>query len=291
MAQSTTRGIQKKATPGTPAKKGSSKLQKGVKASQGGDTVDDGNESELQEADELSGDEQEDAISALAGGNGGNRLRWADPDLTWSLIATIEDNADIKWALYPPPGGNPSTANRGGTAKTDFHVELAKILFTDHTKLEKQTRKHMIEMEATGAGITREEDLDMSWENELTNVWMVIKKKLPWFWRMKVLICQHPNIISMGVGSSADEVDTDVILAGKPKANQAGVMPSDFQKEKLGPKLSALFKEDDSSDPEDEEHHLQRWDPRRHGRGADQMSMETPGALGGITQGVPTYTR
>ena len=60
--------------------------------------------------------------------------RWADPSLTWSLIAAIEENITIKRGLYPPPGGNPSTANGGGKAKTDHYAELAKLLFTHHEK-------------------------------------------------------------------------------------------------------------------------------------------------------------
>ncbi|RPD52273.1 hypothetical protein L226DRAFT_466837, partial [Lentinus tigrinus ALCF2SS1-7] len=124
---------------------------------------------------------------------------WTNHTLTWSLISAVEDNSDIKQALYPSPGGHPSTANGGGKAKTDHHAQLAKILFQEHEKygaafapaltdakvlaawgmkiknrlkgLERQTREHMTEMGTTGAGLTREDELDMARNNELTNAW------------------------------------------------------------------------------------------------------------------------
>jgi hypothetical protein len=47
-------------------------------------------------------------------------------DLRCKLISTIDENPLYKRILYPPPGGNPSTAKGGGTPKTDIHWSLVK---------------------------------------------------------------------------------------------------------------------------------------------------------------------
>lgn len=52
--------------------------------------------------------------------------------LTWSLITAIEEDKNIKRALYPPPGSNASTAKGGGKAKTEFQAHLATVLFKNH---------------------------------------------------------------------------------------------------------------------------------------------------------------
>ena len=47
-------------------------------------------------------------------------------------MSAIEDNVDIKRALYPVSRSNPPTARGGGRAKIEHHVELARQLFAEH---------------------------------------------------------------------------------------------------------------------------------------------------------------
>ncbi|KAI0702776.1 hypothetical protein C8Q76DRAFT_233178 [Earliella scabrosa] len=146
---------------------------------------------------------ESDGLAEDSGAEGGDvsagkKLHWSD-SLTWSLISAIEESKSIKQGLYPPPGANKSTAKGGGKAKTEYHAELACILFDEHPKygaafalahsdkkvlaawgrkiknrlntLEKMTREHLGEMGETGMGISKEEEIDMSQNNELTNKW------------------------------------------------------------------------------------------------------------------------
>lgn len=53
------------------------------------------------------------------------------------LLSEVEDNREIRQALYPGTGANASTANGGGKPKTDFYWQLAVHLFADHEEYEK----------------------------------------------------------------------------------------------------------------------------------------------------------
>ena len=57
--------------------------------------------------------------------------RWSH-DLEFKLLNAVEDNADIRQALYPGTGANVSAAKGGGKPKTDFYWKLATLLFADH---------------------------------------------------------------------------------------------------------------------------------------------------------------
>ncbi|RPD53484.1 hypothetical protein L227DRAFT_513249 [Lentinus tigrinus ALCF2SS1-6] len=116
-------------------------------------------------------------------------------------------------------------------------------------------------MGTTGAGLTREDELDMARNNELTNAWSIVKKKSPWFWNMKALISQRPNVIPMGVGNSADAVDVDAILGDAITVSEdAGDI-----KPAPRPSLDLFFKDDESSSDasEGETEFLQRIQKRR----------------------------
>ncbi|KAL1937493.1 hypothetical protein VTO73DRAFT_13145 [Trametes versicolor] len=167
------------------------------------------------------------------------KLVWTTA-LTWSLITAIEEDKNIKRALYPPPGSNASTAKGGGKAKTEFQAHLATVLFKNHpdykrafalTKdeprqlaawgrkiknrikaLETKTRGYLSDMGETGKGIAQEDEIDMSQDNEFTNKWALIKKSFPYLWHMKTLIMQRPNIIRTGIGNGEDDVDPLIIL-------------------------------------------------------------------------------
>ncbi|GLB44053.1 hypothetical protein LshimejAT787_1502370 [Lyophyllum shimeji] len=130
---------------------------------------------------------------------------WTESGLTEKLIASITDDKDIKQGLYPSPGAHASTAYGGGKSKTDWHWDVAVLVFESHPKygpsikpaLDAQkndpkmasklrnswakkiknrlkrmgeiTRGYMEKMGETGAGIARECDIDMTADNKFTN--------------------------------------------------------------------------------------------------------------------------
>jgi len=49
--------------------------------------------------------------------------------LSQELITEIYQDRSIKRALYPPPGGNPSTSQGGGKTKTAAHWDLCLKVF------------------------------------------------------------------------------------------------------------------------------------------------------------------
>ncbi|KAH9946453.1 hypothetical protein B0H21DRAFT_693672, partial [Amylocystis lapponica] len=50
------------------------------------------------------------------------------------LITAISEDQSIKCGLYPPPGGNTSSAKGGGKGKTEHHWAICEVLFTDHPR-------------------------------------------------------------------------------------------------------------------------------------------------------------
>jgi hypothetical protein len=55
-----------------------------------------------------------------------------DENLSWSLIAAITEDPDIKQGLFPSPGANSSSAKGGGKTKTEWHWRLCDVLFSQH---------------------------------------------------------------------------------------------------------------------------------------------------------------
>ena len=77
----------------------------------------------------------------------------------------------------------------------------------------------MDEMGQTGAGIAREDDIDLIQENSFTSKWgttvdkllsrvrltilpVMIKDACPWFFDMRDLIAEQPNLVPTGLGNS-----------------------------------------------------------------------------------------
>ncbi|TFY79487.1 hypothetical protein EWM64_g4526 [Hericium alpestre] len=170
-----------------------------------------------------------------------------DPTLTWSLIAAIEDNPDIKQGLFPGVGGNASSARGGGKSKLDWQWEVCKIIFAEHAtykhafaqattpqlrrtwsekvknrlhKLSKSTREYMAELGATGAGIKHEEDIDETAPMTFVNKWAEVKKAFPWFFRMRDLIGEWPSIVTTGLGNSRITSSSNMSPAPSDTAEQ-----------------------------------------------------------------------
>ncbi|KAG1753547.1 uncharacterized protein EDB91DRAFT_1242530 [Suillus paluster] len=133
-----------------------------------------------------------------------------------ALLSAITDDPDIKQGLFPSPGTNPRA---GGKTKATYHWALCVILFKEHPDyksaflMSKITRKYMDEMGETGAGITREDKINMDVKNSFTTKWAIIKEACPWFFEMYELIAECPNQVPVGLGHSQIDFDMSVMIA------------------------------------------------------------------------------
>ncbi|KAJ6615737.1 hypothetical protein B0H10DRAFT_2220072 [Mycena sp. CBHHK59/15] len=197
------------------------------------DKKDDG----LQDAPEDS-DDQEEAVEE--GKEGGIVIDWTK-DLTWTLITGIEENEDIRRGLFPPPGS--SKRNGGGFPKKHFQFMLARICFENHpdyseafkkcltgslkqqAKLQKtwfgkiknrlkvvtaSARASIEMMGQTGAGLESADEILP--DTPLQTKWDKIKEDSPWFWHMRSLIGEHPNLRPVGIGNNGDNMDTSLLI-------------------------------------------------------------------------------
>ncbi|KAJ7592469.1 hypothetical protein C8J56DRAFT_1044948 [Mycena floridula] len=162
-------------------------------------------------------------------------IKWSD-ELTFSLLTAIEESSAIKQSLFPAPGA--MDLKVGGKGKGEFQAELANTLFEDHpdymaayavartpaqkawwgekvknrlNKMQQKTLAYTRDMGETGAGIEREEDINMELNNAFTSKWAVIKAACPWYFNMRILIAQRPNSIPVGIGSNEAAVDFGVL--------------------------------------------------------------------------------
>ncbi|KAJ7603361.1 hypothetical protein FB45DRAFT_1090526 [Roridomyces roridus] len=209
--------------------------------------INDVSSSDSDEDSDKDGDEDERwTVRGMLRDRGKN---WSDPQLSEQLLAEIIGDAGIKRALYPPPGPNPSTKNGGGQTKVASYFELCLRLFgenpkykaaLEHTRGEvktkyadkiknrlrhmaKTTKRFMNEMGETGAGIRAAADIDMSVSNALTNKWQEILPVAPWFFDMRDLMAQRPNLVPTGLGHSASGIDDDVLGTGNAHADDSDV--------------------------------------------------------------------
>ncbi|KAJ7791375.1 hypothetical protein B0H13DRAFT_2173092 [Mycena leptocephala] len=176
-------------------------------------------------------------------------VSWSDVALSEQLIACIVEGRDIKRALFPPVGPNASTSNGGGKTKVAAHWQLCVLLLGDNPKYKdaieaattpkeqlswanriknrlrtmgKTTRGYIEEMGQTGAGIERADDIDTTVTNSFTTKWCMyapgnkIAKECPWFFDMRDLIGQRPNLVPIGLGHSDSAFDPDVMNPAPP---------------------------------------------------------------------------
>ncbi|KAJ7026486.1 hypothetical protein C8F04DRAFT_1190431 [Mycena alexandri] len=169
------------------------------------------------------------------------RRSWKDEDgikLTWQLITAIEGADETRASLFPPVGANKIS---GGRKKSEYQFELAKTLFAEHPKymdafatittakdkkfwyskiknrldavsLIKKVRAQIEEMGQTGAGVENEEDIMPG--TVLTTKWDLIKKDSPWFFHMRSLVGERPNLVHTGLGNNDSAVDMGILLSG-----------------------------------------------------------------------------
>ncbi|KAJ7131795.1 hypothetical protein C8R43DRAFT_1239642 [Mycena crocata] len=164
---------------------------------------------------------------------------WKDPNLSLSLLTHIVENRDIKRSLYPPCGPNGSTVQGGGKPKVNAQWDLFVLTFGDDIKykdaiaacttpklrlayankiknrlsaMAKITRDLDKSMGETGAGIQHAADIDMSVTNAFTSKWAEYEEMYPWYFEMRNLIAQRPNLVPTGLGDSTTPLASGVII-------------------------------------------------------------------------------
>src|SRR5437016_13689946 len=91
----------------------------------------------------------------------------------------------------------------------------------------KQVKEHMAEMGATGAGLICEEEIIRDTPNVLATKWGEcytpadasastsflddIKLTCPWFWKLKELIGECPNVVPVGLGNNNTDIDVSIL--------------------------------------------------------------------------------
>ncbi|KAG2081072.1 uncharacterized protein F5147DRAFT_661003 [Suillus discolor] len=112
----------------------------------------------------------------------------------------------------------------GGKTKAAYHWAICVTLFKNHPdyhtpfSMSEITCKYMDEMGETGAGITREDEINMDVKNSFTTKWgvylydnqlptvqhffmpAIIKEACPWFFDMWEIIAERPNQVPVGLG-------------------------------------------------------------------------------------------
>ncbi|KAJ7099758.1 hypothetical protein C8R44DRAFT_888450 [Mycena epipterygia] len=156
------------------------------------------------------------------------------------------EHKHIKQSLYPPCGPNASTTKGGGKTKSNAQRDLSVLLLGKDAKykdalakckapkkqlayankiknrlstMAKIARAFNNEMGQTGARIDNAAQIDMSVTNSFTTKWAEIYESCPWYFDMRNLIAQHPNLVPTGVGHSSTGFAADVILPGPTPAD------------------------------------------------------------------------
>ncbi|KAJ7584580.1 hypothetical protein C8J56DRAFT_1054044 [Mycena floridula] len=220
-----------------------------------------------------------------------------DAALTWKLVSAIEE-PEIKPGLFPSAGEDMLRSTSKN--KQEYYGLLAKTLFADHElygaaytaamapgttaaqrkhwsskiknridKLVSDTHAHTTEMGQTGEGIERADEIDMSQNNQFTMKWAEIESHSPWYWNMKALVGQRPNITPVGLGNNEADIDLTVLdMKSSSHATSpiASSQPPDDDKEEID-ELAG-----DVSGPEDPaiEETRQEWKRRKAERRAKE---------------------
>jgi hypothetical protein len=106
-------------------------------------------------------------------------------------------------------------------------------------------------MGETGQGIKCEDDIDMDRDNNLTRSWgeccaflthehrvdpstAEVKKKCPWYFTLKGLISERPNVVPVGLGNNTAEYDTSILVGqGNDKAGPSNARVNPFDSDEL----------------------------------------------------------
>ncbi|KAK1219732.1 hypothetical protein PQX77_017538 [Marasmius sp. AFHP31] len=164
---------------------------------------------------------------------------WSDVDLSLPIVTAIMESRVIKKVLYPSPGSNTSTANGGGTTKVEAQYMVATAVFATHdsykdmfvkgaksakgrekwslkiknrlVKMHKIVAEIKEEMGATGVGIRSTDEINKNIPSAVTNAWMKWSETAPWFFDMRDLIGERPNLVPTGLGNNETAINFDVL--------------------------------------------------------------------------------
>ncbi|KAJ3727610.1 hypothetical protein C8R42DRAFT_656032 [Lentinula raphanica] len=214
----------------------------------------------------------------------GERLKWTD-ELVQIMLAELTDNPEIKQGLFPGPGtvgldndGAPVTKSNS-RPKKEYHYMLAEAVFGADTseyklqfdndvkeaagrdlwstrvknKLEElvsKFKKAKDSMGETGAGLTSEEQIDMSMKNHLTTAWSKVKKTLPCFFTLRDIIGERPNITPVGLGNNDTPIDTSFLHINSSKSSS---FDDSFLSGGTSPIETDASKDVDSADEKEED--------------------------------------
>lgn len=144
------------------------------------------------------------------------QLNWTENDfaLTYRLLEIFHQNEGIRRAIWPGPDDEPT-----GKIKTEVHNEIALKLLTPlntkHSeciqrkeglrfygksvknrafKLRESYNKALERLGAAGAAFPNEETLCAKADSAIREAWESVRKTTPFFFRLKSVISQHPNI-------------------------------------------------------------------------------------------------
>ncbi|KAF7336397.1 hypothetical protein MVEN_02188400 [Mycena venus] len=169
------------------------------------------------------------------GKEGGVDIDWT-VELTWTLVTGMEEDEDIRRGLFPPPG---SSKRNNGLPKKHYQWLLAKTCFENRPQygvafakaltgpakqqkvwwrkiknrikvLTDKTRAQLEMMGQTGAGLESADDILPG--TAIQTKWDEIREESPWFWEMRSLIGERPNLRPVGIGNNSDDMDTSLLL-------------------------------------------------------------------------------
>ncbi|KAJ7233358.1 hypothetical protein C8J57DRAFT_1250014 [Mycena rebaudengoi] len=102
------------------------------------------------------------------------------------------------------------SSSRGGTAQNHFSESTPSIA--------RMMCAYNAEMGQTGAGIQNAAQIDMSITNSFMTKWVVaeIADSAPWFFDMRDLIAERPNLVPTGLGHSSTEIAEGVLMPPAP---------------------------------------------------------------------------
>ncbi|KAJ7125828.1 hypothetical protein C8R43DRAFT_1135145 [Mycena crocata] len=176
-----------------------------------------------------------------------HRVAWTHT-LTWTLITGMEENEAIRTGLFRSPG---SVQRSGALPKKHF---LAQICFANNplyaeafakavtgkpkdqkfwwTKIKnrikvltEKARPSIAEMGETGAGLESTDEIIAG--TPLHMKWDEILQDKPWFWHMRSLIGECPNLRPVGIGNNSDEMDTSLLMPQTSDDDPIDVASSD----------------------------------------------------------------
>ncbi|KAL0565562.1 hypothetical protein V5O48_016459 [Marasmius crinis-equi] len=87
--------------------------------------------------------------------------------------------------------------------------------------MSRATTKITSDMGEIGKGLTEASQIDMSIPSTITNVWAHVQKEKPWYFEMKLLLAERPNITPVGIGNSSTTLDVEADI-NSGKTNEEG---------------------------------------------------------------------